>query len=101
MSSQEKPEPKEEKSGPSTAGKIVKTLFLVSVWICLVSIKTEKLLQYMDHAIDIAYIRAYLVREHRYLHNVTRNYVEDANSVVFWYMDITAVECTVTFATIE
>lgn len=55
MSSQEKPEPKEEKAGPSTAGKIVKTLFLVSVWICLVSIKTEKLLQYMDHAIDIAY----------------------------------------------
>lgn len=51
MSSQEKQEPREEKSGPSTAGKIVKTLFLVSVWICLVSVwiclvkaKTGKLL---------------------------------------------------------
>lgn len=55
MSSQEKQEPKEEKSGPSTAGKIVKTLFLVSVWICLVSVETGKLLQYMDHAVDVTY----------------------------------------------
>lgn len=56
----------------------------------------------MDHAIDIAYTCiSGKGPGHRYLHNVTRNYVEEANSVVFWYMDISAVECTVTFATIE